>query len=305
MGSIIEASAMATAAEHQRSMSTGALELADAAIRSCLTRADRTAAELDLLINAGVFHDKILSEPAFASLIQEDIGANLSHPAGAGAAAGHGTFSFDVYNGACGLLTGIHLIDGMLASGTVKLGMVVASDMDPEPGVSVGFAFPGVGGAVLLSADDSRAGFTAFEFATFPEFAELFESYVAWQDDSRGGPDGYGRNTLTVEIAGSYVDSALECAEPTVRKLAAAEALDFDEVDVLVATASVPGFADRLATRLGISTDRTASLPEDLVGAHTAAPAVALESLGIAAGTTALFVCAGAGITVAVALYRG
>jgi 3-oxoacyl-[acyl-carrier-protein] synthase-3 len=301
MGTIIEASATATAAEHQRSLSTGALELADAAIRSCLERADRTAEELDLLINAGVFHDKILSEPAFASLIQEDIGANLGHLA----EAGHGTFSFDVYNGACGLLTGIHLVDGMLASGTVKLGMVVASDMDPEPGVSEGFAFPGVGGAVLLSADDSRAGFTAFEFATFPEFAELFESHVEWQSDPRGGPDGFGRNILTVEIAGSYIDSALECAEPTVRKLAAAQALDLDELDLLIANASVPDFGDRLAARLGISPDRTASLPEDLVHAHTAAPVVALESVGIAAGTTALFVSAGAGITVAAALYRG
>jgi 3-oxoacyl-[acyl-carrier-protein] synthase-3 len=301
MGTIIEASATATAAEHQRSLSTGALELADAAIRSCLERADRTAEELDLLINTGVFHDKILSEPAFASLIQEDIGANLGHLAG----AGHGTFSFDVYNGACGLLTGIHLVDGMLASGTVKLGMVVASDMDPEPGVSEGFTFPGVGGAVLLSADDSRAGFTAFEFATFPEFAELFESHVEWHSDARGGADGYGRNTLTVEIAGSYVDSALECAEPTVRRLAAAQALDLGEVDLLIANASVPEFADRLATRLGISTDRTALLPEDLAGAHTAAPAVALESVDIAPGATALFVSAGAGITVAVALYRG
>src|SRR5450755_770712 len=183
MGTIIEASATATASAHQRSLTLGALELADAAACSCLERAGRTAEELDLLINAGVFHDRILSEPAFASLIQEDIGANLGHPA----AAGHGTFSFDVYNGACGLLTGIHLIDGMLESGTVELGMVVASDMDPEPGVSEGFTFPGVGGAVLLSADDSRAGFTAFQFATFPEFAELFQSSVDWQDEARLG----------------------------------------------------------------------------------------------------------------------
>ena len=73
-------------------MAPGALELADVAARLCLERANRTADELDLLINAGVYHDKILSEPAFASLIQEDIGANLGHPAG----AGRGTFSFDV-----------------------------------------------------------------------------------------------------------------------------------------------------------------------------------------------------------------
>jgi 3-oxoacyl-[acyl-carrier-protein] synthase-3 len=80
MGTIIEASAAATAAAHQRSLNPGSLELADAAAGSCLERANRTADELDLLINAGVFHDKILSEPAFASLIQEDIGANLTHP---------------------------------------------------------------------------------------------------------------------------------------------------------------------------------------------------------------------------------
>ena len=41
---------------------------------------------------------------------------------------------------------------------------------------------------MLLSADDSRAGFTAFQFATFPEFAELFQSYVDWQEDAARGP---------------------------------------------------------------------------------------------------------------------
>ena len=300
MGTIIEANATAIATEHRRSMTPGSLELADASIRSCLERANRAAGELDVLINAGIYHDRILSEPAFASLIQEDIGANLGHPPG----AGHGTFSFDVYNGACGLLTGIHLIDGMLASGTVELGMVVASDMDPEPGASEGFIFPGVGGAVLLSVDDSRAGFTAFQFATFPQFAELFQSYVDWQDDPRGGHAGQGRNILTVEIAESYAARALECAESTARELAAAQALDLREVDLLVATASVPGFAEALAKRLGISPGRVASPEDGLERAHTAAPAVALESGRLATASTALFVSAGAGITVGVALYR-
>ena len=298
MGTIIEATATATA--HQGSLTPGALELADVAARSCLDRADRTAGELDLLINVGVYHDRILSEPAFASLIQEDIGANPNHPPG----AGHGTFSFDVYNGACGLLTGIHLVDGMLASGTAKLGMVVASDMDPEPGVSRGFSFPAVGGAVLLSADASRAGFTAFRFATFPEFAELFQGYVDWHEDAGGGLAPHGRNILTVEIAESYNDRALECADSTTRELAAAQALDLGEVDLLVANASVPGFADALARRLGVPAERVASPPGHLAHAHTAAPAVALESVGLAAARAILFVSVGAGITAAAALYR-
>ncbi len=300
MGTIIEASATATAAAHQRSLSPGSLELADAAARSCLESAHRSSEELDVLINAGVFHDKILSEPAFASLIQEDLGANLSPPVG----AGRGTFSFDVLNGACGMLTGMSLIDGMLASGTVELGMVVASDMDPEPGVSEGFSFPGVGGAVLLSGDDSRVGFTAFRFATFPEFAGLFHAYVDWQEDASGSAQD-GRNILTVEIATSYVTHALDCAEPIVRELTTGQGLDLAEVDLLVATASVPDFAEQLAARLGVSAELVAMLPEDLAGAHTAAPAAALQDMDLADAGTTLFVSVGAGITVATALYRG
>jgi 3-oxoacyl-[acyl-carrier-protein] synthase III len=288
MGTIIEAVATATA-------DGGALALADAAARSCLERAHRTADDVDLLINAGVYLDRSMSEPAIAALIQEDIGANLEQQAD----AGQGTLSFDVRNGACGLLTGIHLVDGMLASGTVGLGLVVASDADPEPGVSEGFAFPALGGAVLLSADDARPGFTAFRFATFPEFAELFQSAVDWRENGRDA-----RNVLGVEIAGAYAARALECAESTARELAAAERLDLGEVDLLVATASVPGFAGELGPRLGLSGERVASLPEGLAAAHTAALAAALESGRLATGSTALFVSAGAGLTVVAALYR-
>src|SRR5208337_2262820 len=246
MGTIIEATATAEGG------SLGALGLADAAARLCLQRAKRTAEEVDLLINAGVYNDRGISEPAVASLIQEDIGANPEPQPG----AGQGTFSFDVRNGGCGMLSGIQLVDGMLASGTVKLGMVVASDIDPEPGVSEGFGFPAVGGAVLLSADDSRAGFTAFRCVTFPEFAGLFTSSVAWREDPRPERSDRGHNVLTVEIAESYADRALGCAESTVRELAAGGVLDLGEVDLLVATASVPGFAAALATRLGVSAAR-------------------------------------------------
>ena len=75
-------------------------------------------------------------------------------------------------------------------------------------------------------------------------------------------------------------------------------------MDLLIATASVPGFADGLATRLGIAAERVVSPANGLVGAHTAAPAVALESADLAASRAALFVSAGAGISVASALYR-
>ncbi len=298
MGTIIEASATATA--HPRPFSPGSLKLADAAARLCLERAERRAEELDLLINVGLYHDKLMNEPALASLIQEDIGANPDRPS----SAGHGTFSFDIANGACGFLTGMYVADGMLASGTIELGMVVASDMNPQPGVSEGFDFPALGGAVVLSAADSLAGFTAFKFATFPEFAELFQSRVDWREGARRGVAHHGRHVLTVEIAEPYAAQALDCAESTVRELADAHALDLGGVGLLVATASVGGFAEALATRLGVPAERVAAPENGHAAAHTAAPAFALESGRLAAAGTTLFVSAGAGITVAAAIYQ-
>jgi 3-oxoacyl-[acyl-carrier-protein] synthase III len=111
-------------------------------------------------------------------------------------------------------------------------------------------------------------------------------------------------NLLTVEIAESYAGRALDCAESTARELIAAQAVDIGEVDLLVANASVPGFGDSLARRLGVSAERVASPSNGAPSAHTAALAVALESIRLEAARTTLFVSAGAGITVAAALYR-
>ena len=294
MGTIIEAAATATES------SLGAVQLAGTAARFCLKRACRAPDELGLLINAGVYLDNNISEPAIAALIQDDIGANLWQLPG----RGPGTFSFDVRNGACGLLTGIYLADGLLASETVTTAMVVAADADPEPGISAGFGFPAVGGAILLSSDNQRTGFTAFRFATFPEFAGLFQSEVSWHPGAPGGAGHAGRNILTITVADTYATQAAKCAESTTRELAAASALDLGDIGLLVATAPVPGFADALAKRLGIPAGRAASLPASLAGAHTAAPAVALEPADLAAAGTTVFVCAGAGITVVAALYR-
>jgi 3-oxoacyl-[acyl-carrier-protein] synthase III len=293
MGAVVEASAIATAGGDP---STGAVRLADAAARACAERAHRAPGDVRWLINAGVYLDRNISEPAIAALIQEDIGANLEPETG----GGQGTFSFDVRNGACGLLTGIELIDALLASGTIEVGMVVAADGDPEPGLTERFCFPALGGAVMLGTDGARPGFTRFRSATFPEYAHLFSSAINWRAENGGG-----RNVLTVEIADDYPARALECAETTTRELAAADGLNLSEVGALYATASTPGFGRALAERLGIPPARAASPPDGLGRAHTAGLVAALESMPLADAGTALLVSAGAGITVAAAIYRG
>ena len=90
---------------------------------------------MDLLVNAGIYRDRNLGEPALAAMIQEDIGANPEDPH----SGAHGTFSFDISNGTCGVLTALQIVDGFLRSHTIDCALVVASDADPGHGLSDGF----------------------------------------------------------------------------------------------------------------------------------------------------------------------
>jgi len=283
-----------------------ARRLADEAARSCLASAGRQASEVDLLINAGIYHDRNIGEPAVAALIQEDIGANPGHPP----VAGHGTFSFDLYNGACGVLTAVSLLDGFLASGTIELGMVVASDVGADHG-RAGVRFPAVGGAVLLNRTDGRRGFSAFRIDTYPEFADRFHSEVHWVSRRLVGgrrlAGRLGRNVLTIEEADDYLLRTLECTERSVKELVADAGMGIADLAAVVGAGPAPGFCAALAGRLGISPP--AVLPaERLAGAHTAGVLVALDAAvrsGLLSETgTVLLVSAGSGITVSAALYR-
>ena len=187
MGTRIEA--VATAHARRGPFRKGALKLADEAARACLARAHREAGDIDLLINAGIYREDNLAEPALAAMIQEDIGANPGHPPREGA---HGTFSFDVANGGCGVLTALELLDGFVRSGTIRTGLVVASDS--APGASESFPFPAVGGAMLVRSASGGGGFVDFAFETFDEGAGVFESAIGWRERSDTSPcRGRGR----------------------------------------------------------------------------------------------------------------
>jgi 3-oxoacyl-[acyl-carrier-protein] synthase-3 len=304
MGAQIEA--VATTRSREGLFAKRALRLADDAAKVCLQRAGREAHELDLLINAGIYRDENLGEPALAALIQEDIGANPGHPTG----AHHGTFSFDVANGGCGVLTGVQLLDGFLCSGSARLGMVVASDTKPGRGVRGGFPFPRVGGALLLCPGDEEKGFTQFHFETFPEFEDLFESRVSWRPGRLRWLPGMraGRNVLVVEEKEGYRTRCVDCAEEAASRFLRRVALKVADIDLLVPSRSPIGFADELAGRLGVPTHGVAEASEDLEGAHTAGPIVALEAAmhggQFQEARHVLFVAVGAGIVVGLALYR-
>ena len=195
MGTIIDNATVTHASWRSRH---SALRIAVATAKDCLHEAGCAANDLDLLVNAGIYRDRNLGEPALAALIQEDVGAHPEDPH----PDTHGTFSFDIANGTCGPLTALQVADGFLRSSTIQRALVVASDADPGHGLSEHFPFSGAGGALLCgwAADDS--GFDSFSWANFPDGGESFHSTVSYRD---------GRNRLEI-VASDQMDKAYAAA---------------------------------------------------------------------------------------------
>ena len=282
-----------------------ARRLADAAARDCLAHAGIAPDDVDMLINAGVYREDNMGEPALAALVQEDIEANPGQPP----TQGHGTFSFDLINGACGVISAIQLEAGLLRSGVIWVGAIVTSDVSPILRDPRSLPFRPAGGA-LLRWDDTIAGFTDFGSETFPEYQDLFVSGLAWQD-GRGHGDARRRGTrqsqMVIEEKPGYQDRLVDCAEEATRHFLRRLGMGIGEIDLLVPAPPAPGFLDPLRVRLGLPGDRVAYVAEDLAGTYSTAPIAALQAAirsGLSEARTTLLLAAGAGITVTVALYR-
>jgi 3-oxoacyl-[acyl-carrier-protein] synthase-3 len=303
MGTYIEAACAQAGNRGRRATARG---LANDAARTCFSRAGCKPSDVDMLINVGIYREDSMGEPALAALIQEDIGANLGHPP----TGGSGSFSFDLLNGACGVITALQIESGLLQSGVIRLGAVVSSDVQPElenPGAH--FLQP-AGGALLLRWDDRLAGFTAFYTQTFPEYEDLFTSGLVWQERRgiRAPRQGSGHHRMAVSVKPGYQARLVDCAEEATRRFLRRAGLGVEDIDLLVPAPSRAGFIDPLRTRLGIPGDRVAYTPEDLEGSYTTGPIAALQAAiksgRLGEAQNVLLLAAGAGITVALALYR-
>lgn len=300
MGTRIEG--VATAHGHGRRLRRGALHLTDVAAKACLQRAHHGADQLDLLINAGVYRNANAAEPALASIIQEDIGAN---PGTQVIPGHHGTFAFDILNGGCGVLTAALLIDSFVGHGRARHGMIVAGDVDPSPSTSHHFAFSPAAGAILIGHTDDSSGFQRIELRTFSEHASLFEVLLRWEPHA--GLLRRGRNVVEVHEDPSFASVCTELGAEVASTFLDRIGQRAADIDLLIASQYPRSFSLGVAQRLGIPAARVPVVSRELASAHTAGPIAALEA-AVASGQFArarhtLFVTVGAGITVGVALY--
>lgn len=263
------------------------LRLAVSAAKKCLESASCDPDELDLLVNAGIYRDRNLGEPALAALIQEDIGANIEDPH----AGAHGTFSFDVANGTCGVLTGLQIVDGFLRSRTIERALVVASDADPGHGMSEHFPFSPAGGAVLCRWSDDDYGLGRFHWVNHRDSGS-FCATVGLRDS---------RNVLRFQQSESMDDEFAAAAAEAAAGCLRESGLSLADVDVIVAAPARSGYRAALAGMLGVPVERVVVAGDERL--HTAALVAALGE-GLPAGSRALIVVAGAGVTAGAVVYR-
>lgn len=269
-----------------------ALRLAVDAARGALERTGRHPSDVQLLINAGLFRDRNLGEPALAPLIQEDLGANPEDPH-----PGHrGTFSFDVANGACGVLSALQVADRFLRARSVDTVLVVTSDADPGHGLAPEFPFDPAGGALLCSWSEDRPGLGSFRWHTSADRGQLFRATV--------GECG-GGNVLAVREQPEFAPEAGRTAAVASLEVLEHHGLEAADVDLVVANPDRDAFGEAFSSETGIPRDRVVSAGPRL---HTVGFVAALElasaSGRLASSRTVLFVSGGAGVTAGAALYR-
>lgn len=268
-----------------------ALRLAVAAATSCLDRAGRSPDDVDLLINAGIYRDRNLAEPALAALIQQDVGATPEDPH----RDGHGTFSFDVSNGACGVLTALQIVDGYMRSHTIDCALVVASDADPGRGRSQHFPFSHAGAALLCDWRDGDCGLGPVHWVNMPDDGESFRATVGLHDS---------RNVLRFDASDAMDEQFATAAAEAARRCLQDSALGVCDVDAIIAAPARDGYRAALATHLGVPVGSITVATDERM--HTAALVAALHhgTPGLPPGSSVLIIAAGAGITAGAALYR-
>ncbi|MFC9895708.1 hypothetical protein ACFVMC_18645 [Nocardia sp. NPDC127579] len=268
------------------------------AARNSLERAGIRPEQVGVLINAGVFRDSNTVEPAVSALIQKEAGIGLDYHSPDDAT----TFSFDLMNGAVGVVNAIQVATSVLETGGAEYVLIVSGDTHPSLTRSVAddeFPYATAGAALLLERTDDAEGFGRVHTVTGTGTPAV-QAYV---DTATMGT--VGRGLMTVEREPDFTDRLLGVALEAA--LAALADQDLSGL-ALIASTPAPEFPKLLADALGIDQDAV-RVPDLAEGdPHTAALPLAYDR-ALAEGTLAgynrvLFVAAGAGPSAAAVLYR-
>lgn len=271
----------------------GSVRHAVEAGRCGLATSHYRAADVGVLVNAGVFRDRHTCEPAMACYIQHRLGINVEFQ-------GRRTASFDLGNGGVGMLSAVQVVVALIASGRVEVGMVVASEANPDRRPDPGYTYPATAAAALLdAAPRAGIGFGAFAFETLSDRVDLLTSVVSL---------AHRRGRAVVRRRAGLEDAYLEAAAAAVARVLALEGMRREDVDLVVPAQISPAFLGRLPAAISFPREKVLNLTDTtadtlstsvFLGLHHAVRAGLLGP-----GKVALLLACGSGVTAGAAVYQ-
>lgn len=161
-----------------RGESEDSLTLAVSAAQECLKNSKYSAADLDVIIYAGIFkvlgRSRHVYEPAMSALVRKELGSGAK-------------LFFDVSNACTGMLTAVYILDSMIRTGVVKNGLIVSGEPNSVVVEQAKKEIDGrydrqyasltlgdAGAAAIMDASaDAKEGISRAQFYTFAEFCDL------------------------------------------------------------------------------------------------------------------------------------
>ena len=270
----------------------GSLSHAVHAGSSCLKNSKYQPMDVEVLINSGIYRDGHYVEPAVSTFIQKKLGINTEFQ-------GRRTLSFDIQNGGCGMLNGIHVLTNLISSGRIQAGMVISSEANTDKHPDPNYLYENSGAAVMLdSSPNSKIGFGNFVFKSFEKYMHLYSSYVSLTQK-------YGR--LLIKKKKELEDVYLACVQSVIKELLDKENLSADDISFVLPSQISDYFLNKLPENICFSAEKIINLNHKYTDTLTTSVFLTLKHLldnkVIKPGQKIILLTVGAGITVGASIY--
>jgi 3-oxoacyl-[acyl-carrier-protein] synthase III len=266
------------------------------AARRCLKKASICDNQVGMLINTGMFTENYIGEPALAALIQKEILKKWNFKKNPEKIS-QKTFSFDLHNGGGGVIQAIEVIDGFIQSDKIRYGLVVAGDIKPRKGFLKNYNFRSLVGVVLLSKEIGNCGFSVFRTYSYPQFLNDFQIVTGW---------GNGRFELLVKQNENYLSNCVESTMKSLANFCDEYNLNINDIDLIVTSQSPSGYVEEIKKKPGLSHKIVVLKNQGEI--YSAGLFFALDKIYsnhiFNSSKNILFVTAGSGITISIALYK-
>lgn len=268
---------------------------------NCINKAGMALDQLEALLNAGIYRDKHMGEPAIASLIHGDIRKKASR--GKTKQYPEKFFCFDISNGGTGPLNAIEIAAGLIDSGKLNNALIISGDALPRRNDWLHYPFGSHASAILLSVSKS-IGFKKFFNKSFPEFINDYSGELQWTKRKRGTRF---HHQLLIERSDQYLNNCISCAKETLLEFLQETGKKMADFDLMISSHSPDGFTKGLKEELGFPKNFLVE-PAFRLEIHTAGLGKSLkdawETRQFHQAENIIFLTVGAGIQVSLAWYQ-